>query len=173
MICHVLTDTRPTGWFGASLYALPWVSPNITKLSLTAAPYSITLSTKVDGLWSSVFYLYLFNCIYSGIRKRHLWMFPWAPCINCLNTCRIPTGSASGQRCHFVFHATFDSIYTSVFSFSPFYCRFRERELTAWRTLLPSSFFIRLLRPSLLPETVFLVSLLFFSLSIISLPFSR
>ena len=169
----MLIDTRPTGLFRVSLYALPCVSPNITKLPLSAAPYSITSSAKVDGLWSSVFYLYLFNCIYSGIRKRHLWMFPWAPCINCLNTCRIPTGSTFGRGCNFVFRAPFDSIYTSIFSFSPFYCRFRERELTAWRTLLPSSFFIRLLRPSLLPETVFLVSLLFFSLSIISLPFSR
>ena len=117
MVCHVLIDARLMGWFGASLYTLPWVSPNITKLSLSAIPYSITSSAKVDGLWSSVFYLYLFNCIYSGIRKRHLWMFPRAPCINFLNTCHIPTWSASRRRCRFIFHAPFNSIYISVFFF--------------------------------------------------------
>ena len=159
----MLIDTRLAGLFGVLLYALPCVSPNITKLPLLAAPCSITSSAKVDGLWSSIFDLYLFNCIYSGIRKRHLWMFPQAPCINCLNMCRTPTRSASGRGCRFVFRAPFDSIYISVFSFSPFYCRSTERELTVRRTLFPLSFFFRLLSPSLFPETVYLVSLLFFS----------
>ena len=126
----MLIDTRPTGLFKVSLYALPWVSPNITKLPLSAAPYSITSTAKVDGLWSLVFDFYLFNCIYSGIRKRHLWMFPRAPCINFLNTCHIPTWSASRRRCRFIFHAPFNSIYISVFFFfhSPHFIADPERE---------------------------------------------
>ena len=129
----MLIDARLTGWFGVSLYTLPWVSPNITKLSLLAAPYSITSSTKVDELWSSIFCdFHLLNFIYSGTsRKRHLWAFPRASCINCLNMCRILTGSVSGWGCHFVFRAPFDSIYTSVFLSSPFYCRSRERAYCA------------------------------------------
>ena len=164
----MLIEARLTGWFRVSLYALPWVSPNITKLSLPAVPYSITSSAKVDRLWSSVFYgFHLFNFIYSGIRKRHLWAFPWASCINCLNMCRIPTGFASGWRCCFVFRAPFDSIYISVLSHSPHFIVDLERESLLFgepysrRRLFIR--FIRLLRPSLLPKIVYLVSLLLFS----------
>ena len=124
----MLIDARLTGWFGALFYALPWVSPNFTKLSLSVAPYSITSSDKVNWLWSSVFCdFHLFNFIYSGTRKRHLWAFPRASCINCLNTCRIPTGSTSGRGCHFVFRAPFDSIYTLVFFHPPHFIVDLER----------------------------------------------
>ena len=138
----MLIDARLTSWFGTSLYALSWVSSNITKLSLSIAPYFITSSAKVDRLWTSIFCdFHLFNFIYSGIRKKHLWAFPRAACINCLNMWRIPTGSTSGRRCRFVFYAPFNSIYISALSHSSHFIVDRERELIVWRTLLPSSFY--------------------------------
>ena len=155
------------GWFGTSLYALSWVSSNITKLSLLVAPYSITSSAKVDGLWSSVFYdFHLFNFIYSGIRKRPLWAFPRGAYINCLNMCRIPIGSASRRGCRFIFHAPFNYIYISqFFPILPILLSIKRENLLFGEPCSRRLFtlFIRLLRPSLLLETVYLVSLLFFS----------
>ena len=163
----MLIDARLTGWFGTSLYALSWVSSSITKLSLSVASYFITSSAKVDRLWSSIFCdFHLFNCIYSRIRKKHLWAFPQLACINCLNMWCIPTSSASGRGCRFVFHAPFNSIYISqFFPILPILFSIQRESLLFGELCFRRLFtlFIHLLRPSLLPETVCLVSLLFFS----------
>ena len=91
-------QVRPTSSLGLS--PLPNMDEfiNITKLPLSAAPYSIASSASTDGLWSLIF-------IYSGKKIGHLWVIPRAAFIKCLNKWRKLVGPVFGRGCRFVFHA--------------------------------------------------------------------
>ena len=57
------------GLLELSPFALTWVSINVTKLPLSATPYSIIPSALTDRLWSlirSSFIIYIFR------KKEHL-----------------------------------------------------------------------------------------------------
>ena len=73
---------------------------------------------------------------------KHLWAFPQAACINCLNMWHILIGFTSGQGCRFVFCAPFN-LYICQFllNFSHFIVDL-ERELVFLRTSLSLFFYI-------------------------------
>ena len=153
-------DTRSIGLVGTLLYVLIPVSI-LTILSLLAALYSIALLVKADGLWS-LWILLLFYYFFK--RENHLWAIPWATIIYCTDTWRNSIGSAFGRGCRFVFRV--HPIFICLSSSSLLISSLIQREnllLQEPCSCSLSTLFTRLLRPSLLLETICLVSLLSFS----------
>ena len=130
---------------------------NITKLPLSDAPYSIASSASTDGLWSLIF-------IYSGKKIGHLWVIPRAAFIKCLNKWRKLVGPVFGRGCRFVFRV--HPIFICLSSSSLLISSLIQREnllLQEPCSRRLSTLFTRSLKPSLLLETICLVSLLSFS----------
>ena len=153
-------DTRPMGLAGTLLYVLIPVSI-LTILSLSAASYSIALSIKADKLWS----LWTWILVYYFFRmENHLWAIPQATIIYCMNTWRNSIGSTSGRGCRFVFCV--HPIYICLNSSSLLISSLIQKENLLLQEPCSrhlSTLFTCSLRPSLLPMTVCLVSLLSFS----------
>ena len=153
-------DTRSTSLAWTLLYILIPVSI-LTILSLLAALYSIALLVKVDGLWSLWIWLLFY---YFFRRENHLWAIPRATIIYCMDTWRNSIGYAFGRGCRFVFHV--HPIFICLSSSSLLISLLIQRENLLLQEPCSrhlSTLFTRSLRLSLLPETVYLVSLLSFS----------